>query len=485
MIKDLENEIYKSRKNLNNILVLFDYIDLSNHSIDEVNDAAAALCRVYCYLSRNGLLKRPKEDDSSANAQVKNWVCDNYINYTEKLTEIFSMANVEALQVSFLTMIMRLCKAESQMDENGTFRNQFYIRFCLELLSSSQLSDICIKDFVTSYLVPYDDVRFFFYKNSKKVISSLIESSKTDDPMANLDIVAFNTIRILSAIPSPLPSSSTSSWADEPSPSSTETSSIKRAFQESWLSALSLPLSVNLYKQVLNVIHKRVIPFLQKPNLLMDFLTDAYNSHHAVSLLALNGLFTLMISHNLDYPLFYPKLYALLDRNLLYLKTRSRFFRLLDLFLSSTHLPATLIASFIKRLARLALTAPPGAIAIVIPFIYNCLQRHPTCMQMLHRSSAESGDSFDFDQPDPLLTGAIESSLWELSTLQNHYYSNIASLASIMSQKFTKPRYELEDFLDHGYATMCDAELRRPLKNEPPIEFEKRTLASGLEKSWI
>lgn len=36
-----------------------------------------------------------------------------------------------------------------------------------------------------------------------------------------------------------------------------------------------------------------------------------------------------------DYPDFYKKLYSLLDRNLLHMKYRSRFFRLLELFLSS------------------------------------------------------------------------------------------------------------------------------------------------------
>ena len=37
-----------------------------------------------------------------------------------------------------------------------------------------------------------------------------------------------------------------------------------------------------------------------------------------------------------DYPLFYTRLYAFLDQDLLHLKYRSRFFRLTELFLSST-----------------------------------------------------------------------------------------------------------------------------------------------------
>jgi hypothetical protein len=37
-----------------------------------------------------------------------------------------------------------------------------------------------------------------------------------------------------------------------------------------------------------------------------------------------------------DYPSFYTRLYAFLDPDLLHLKYRSRFFRLTELFLSST-----------------------------------------------------------------------------------------------------------------------------------------------------
>ena len=43
----------------------------------------------------------------------------------------------------------------------------------------------------------------------------------------------------------------------------------------------------------------------------------------------------LMMFIHSDYPDFYKKLYALFDRNLMHVKYRSRFFRLVDLFLAS------------------------------------------------------------------------------------------------------------------------------------------------------
>lgn len=57
-----------------------------------------------------------------------------------------------------------------------------------------------------------------------------------------------------------------------------------------------------------------------------------------------------------------------------------------------SHLPAYLVAAFAKRLARLALTAPPTALLILLPFIYNLIRRHPSCRVLLHKPSADDGE---------------------------------------------------------------------------------------------
>ena len=197
----------------------------------------------------------------------------------------------------------------------------------------------------------------------------------------------------------------------------------------------------------------------------MDFLTDSFEVGGSVALLALSGLFHLMQEKNLDYPQFYLKLYSLLDSQVLHAKYRSRFFRLLEIFLASTHLPAILVASFIKRLSRLCLGAPPSAIVAVVPWIYNLFKNHPTCTFMIHRdcdqTNAEAGcraadlhDSFRMDEDDPMFSGALESSLWEIETLQSHYHPNVAAIARIVSDQFTKQMYNVEDFLDHTYGSV-------------------------------
>jgi U3 small nucleolar RNA-associated protein 19 len=258
--------------------------------------------------------------------------------------------------------------------------------------------------------------------------------------------------------------------------------------QEGWLSIFRSPLTNDHRKKILNVMTHHVLPwFVTKVETLTDFLTDSFNAGGSTALLALSGIFYLITKKNIDYPDFYTKLYSLLDEDVLHSKHRSRFFRLLDSCMASTHLPAAMVASFIKRFARLSLQAPPGAIVWIVPWTYNMLKSHPTCSFMLHRAyhpvhaiyaqnpdyeASGMDDLFDPIEADPMLTRAIESSLWELETLSTHYHPNVATLAKIIGEQFTKREYQLEDFLDHSYASLIDAELGKALKKVPVVEFE-------------
>jgi U3 small nucleolar RNA-associated protein 19 len=239
----------------------------------------------------------------------------------------------------------------------------------------------------------------------------------------------------------------------------------KKQAQEAWLALMQLGLSKEQRKKVLEAMATSIAPWFTKPELLMDFLTDCYNSGGSISLLALSGVFYLIQERNLDYPEFYTKLYSLLDADILHSKHRSRFFRLLDTFLSSSHLPAVLVASFIKRTARLALNAPPSAIVVIVPWFYNLFKKHPLTTFMMHRVPRTKEekelleregleDPFLPDEKDPLETQAIDSCLWEIVQLQSHYHPNVATIAKIISEQFTKQAYNLEDFLDHSYGSV-------------------------------
>ena len=260
--------------------------------------------------------------------------------------------------------------------------------------------------------------------------------------------------------------------------------SLRQKAEDTWISILqSSVLGVALRKFLLRIASSKILPWISRPEVLMDFLTDSFNVGGNTSILALSGIFFLIATKNLDYPSFYPKLYSMIDAELFHTKHRSRFLRLLNTSLESPRLPASLIASFIKRLARKSLFAPPAAIVAIVPLLYNLLKMHPTCTFMIHRlsnshlsstgqkittgietstiSNQQGLDPYNISEPDPQSpnTHSLDSSLWEIESLQCHYQPNVASIAKIISQQFTKQRYNLEDFLDHSYSGMLDSEL--------------------------
>lgn len=169
-----------------------------------------------------------------------------------------------------------------------------------------------------------------------------------------------------------------------------------------------------------------------------------------------------------DYPDFYVKLYSLLDAQIFHVKYRFKFFKLLNVFLASSHLPVYMLAAFLKRLSRLALYVPPSSLLWFIPFTYNLLKRVPATRTLIHRTKKQAvcqpdqsspmgmsasmesqreamGDAvFSLEALDPASSHALDSSLWELAQLRLHAYSKIASFAKVFSEKLTKPEYDLQ-----------------------------------------
>ena len=257
----------------------------------------------------------------------------------------------------------------------------------------------------------------------------------------------------------------------------------QRQAQKAFSKIFACRLALDNRKALLKNLSTVIVPWLQVPTQVLDFLTDSFDAGGSTSLLALSGLYKMMTTYNMDYPSFYTKLYSLLDENLLHSSHRSRFFRLLNEFLGSSHLPAAMVASFIKRLSRLALHGPSAAVVAIVPWVYNMMQTHLTCTFMIHREPRNdkerdligkegASDPFDMSEPDPMNTKAIDSCLWELETLQSHFHPNVASLTNVISQEFRKQSYNLEDFLDHSYSSLVAGDLGKEMKKPPVVEFE-------------
>ncbi|KAK9472697.1 CBF/Mak21 family-domain-containing protein [Dipodascopsis tothii] len=475
-IAELEAQIVESTEHYNNIVHLLAFLEHDKSQIKILT--AAALCRTFSRLMAARLLRK---DKALAGAQetVVAWLRERYRGLKTALVALVGDSD-EAVASAAVTVLVRLVREESTHSVDAGeyfFAKPLWTRTVAAVLATEPSA--LVEEVVTRHVSPHDDLRYHFFQAAAETVASTAGTPEAAAVVANV----LAAIGVVEGAPEATTDLAEPTFlVDLPEGRTKQplrkVSAHKAAFEDMVVAVLSAPLEPAQFKLVLQIMHKKIVPRMARPPLLMDFLTDCYDVGGSVSLLALNALFFLIQKHNLDYPNFYPKLYALLDRNVLHVRYVSRFVRLLDLFLSSTHLPSALVAAFIKRLARLALSAPPAAIVIVVPFIYNQLKRHPACNVLIHQTDPDvvaavrEADPYDPSETDPARAHALDGSLWEIAVLQSHYHPNVATLARIMSEPFIKPAYNMEDFLDHSYATMLDQEFAKNIRNPPAVEHE-------------
>jgi U3 small nucleolar RNA-associated protein 19 len=481
----LETEILESKRRYNNITTLLHIARRQNTGEDEALLASVALCRVFIRLLAAGSLLR-KNNSSEKDIILVHWLRDRLAEYNDVLLS-FLDTNDHALTA--LTLSMRLLKAHGQYPYREGEEHSFPKVVLRDIVAAlcRPGADQVRREFVENYVDEYDDIRLYTFKAIQdKLVKQGTQSSSS--PESGHDGSFEAVFELLSSIEG-VPQSReelADFYIDPPKRQKGHelfsVSKHKKAAQDAWLALMGQEMNRGQRKRLLDIMSGVIAPWFTKPELLMDFLTDCYNSGGSMSLLALSGVFYLIQERNLDYPAFYTKLYSLLDPDILHSKHRSRFFRLLDIFLASSHLPAAIVASFIKRLARLSLNAPPSAIVTIVPWMYNLFKKHPTTTFMMHRVPRTEGDTensaaegmddpFDPDTQDPLETHAIDSCIWEVVQLQTHYHPNVATIAKIVSEQFTKQFYNMEDFLDHSYASLLEAEMGKSIRKPPIVEF--------------
>ncbi|KAK4181210.1 putative nucleolar complex protein 4 [Triangularia setosa] len=476
-LKQFEAEIFESRKHYNKIAALLELAQKNNEDNSTAIAASETLCRVFVRLLAMGNLVKRREA-SEKDGIVTEWLRERLADFREVLLRMFDN---EKLALPALLLAMSLLKVEAQhLDDRdeAVFPRYFFTKIIYSVVQSpvDQLREVCAEKFIDEY----DDIRFYTFE----AIAEFLKD-RANDLDETVRTIIFDLLLNIDQIPSSNDDLNTF-YIEPPSTKKKHPlrslSQHKKQAQDAWLALMQLGLSKDQRKKILGVMSTSIAPWFTKPELLMDFLTDCYNAGGSISLLALSGVFYLIQERNLDYPEFYTKLYSLIDADMLHSKHRSRFFRLLDTFLGSSHLPAVMVASFIKKLARLSLNAPPSAIVAIVPWFYNLFKKHPLTTFMMHRvprtpeekqQMEEEGveDPFLAWERDPMETRAIESSLWEVVQLQGHWHPNVATIAKIISEQFTKQGYNIEDFLDHSYGSLFEAEMGKEVKKAPVVEF--------------
>lgn len=277
----------------------------------------------------------------------------------------------------------------------------------------------------------------------------------------------------------------------------------KHYFSSLWTSIFSLKLHPVLLTHLLTGISRCIMPQLTNPLVLADYLTESFNRGGLTAVLALEGLFVLMVDHGLEYPSFYEKLYQLIDAGAFSTRYRNQLFKLVDASLTSIRVPSYIAASFIKRTARVALFSPSPVLYFALPFLRHLLQRHPNCLSLIHRTrkqlqelepsngqekgkrEADSArnerlkqlftgvDPFNAETLDLSQTNALDSSLWELCVLEQHFLPAV----HLMVTAFASPVEDSTPLkFDKTYARLFAHEVTRKLNGKTSLARQKGSL---------
>ena len=297
----------------------------------------------------------------------------------------------------------------------------------------------------------------------------------------------------------------------------------RRAFSDAWIAFLRLPnFPEDVYRKILARLHLDVIPHHVNPVLLCDFCVSSVNVGGLIGMLALHALFVLVTRHNLEYPKFYDRLYNLINEDSFYANGRRTFFELADVFLKSPALPGYCAAAFCKKFGRLSLSAPPAGAMLCVSFIHNLIRRHPkSCLPLIHRdrdvlgggsggvdidnadedNTATEGDEnvkqksssnkhrrsfdedpYDFSTEDPAKSRALESSLWEMTALENHYFPQVTKLVQMLRMDLSdRVKTKEIDISGGGEAqhSLCSANYYSLLKEELDVRLKSVALKHG------
>lgn len=473
-IKNKTRQCFESRKHANCLLDIIAYSETKNKVI--LLACIRSFHKLFAlYLSSGELfLDIPndlKEADLKKEEKYKLWLKERYQDTIAKLIQLVHHENLNVKELSLCTL-MRFVLEEAQLPaaihclSRTHFPEALFRRVVHTLTSASCDSTALIGQFKEYF--SHDDVRYHLMRILHKQIMSKAHDTVSDTYLNNVEA-------LLEQIDFPSDEMEELNNFLTKYPENENTEKIKsideqrKIYTNLWIDFLQFKLPNSVYKKVLTILHDKVMPNLTNPLYLSDFLTASYDIGGPISLLALNSLFLLVHKHNLGYPDFYEKLYALFEPGVLHVKYRARFFYLADLFLSSTHLPAAMVAAFAKKLARISLTAPASALTITIPFIYNLINRHPNCKILIHRETPEDlqEDAYNIEEADPVKSKAIESSLWELKTLQCHFHPDVAKKAQRIDQPLLRNDITLGILLETSYNDLYVKETKKKVKHAP------------------
>lgn len=272
-----------------------------------------------------------------------------------------------------------------------------------------------------------------------------------------------------------------------------------KVFSQLWISFLAMKFNSKQHKIILKHISEYVIEYLPNPLLLADYLSRSYEVGGIVSIFALESLFILIVKYNLDYPEFFTSLYKMCNIETFHSKYRSKFMKLLSQCLTSSNIPLYIVASFIKKLARLSICdIPAPAIYYCIYQIILLLRKHPSCQVLIHRLKDDkdkmNSDLFNLNDIDLQNSQAMESSLWEFELLRKHHLNSISQIIETLmespnmtSNDINTTYFDINEFMATNYYDLMTKEFElKNFNNRSALSHRLPTsIVNGIDNNGI
>ncbi|CAJ0578379.1 unnamed protein product, partial [Mesorhabditis spiculigera] len=210
---------------------------------------------------------------------------------------------------------------------------------------------------------------------------------------------------------------------------------LKRAYQNAWLNITKAELSVKALNNIVPCLVSEVFPKVPEPFAFADFLFKVFNFQDETMALALEGILELMIKHNFEYPKLYEYVYSHTSTSIWYTPHKLKYLNCLDTMLRSTHIPDYVAAGFAKKIARSCLMAPLDMQEPLIALVANLQIRYPNLSCLTDRSKPALSTDPYLEDVSLFECKALESSLWEIKTLQKHWCERVAKRATFIERK--------------------------------------------------
>ncbi|KAK4319596.1 hypothetical protein Pmani_009486 [Petrolisthes manimaculis] len=467
---------------------------LESNESGSITSAITGLHQIFTMVLMHQDIQLPRdnlpESVQSASEKFSTWLYARYTETHNRMLQLLGHKD-QGVQELALCCIVKLLQSEGQHPIKTTPGTYPFPIERLEALVSALVMDSVDNQHLITLLFEYLECQDFMYY-SLMAVNRIVKAHKGKDIT---EVYMNNLFLFLEQFSLPEGGSSTrliqklllypdsdEKVEDEESTCEKKTNAFTLPYEQAsqclediWEVVMKYPLTPDLHRRSLILLPDKVMPHLKQPVQLTGFFMESYNCGGGLSLLALQGVFVLINKHNLDYPDFYTKVYAMLEPTIFQARYRARFFMLLDRFLASSYLPEYIVASFTKRLSRLCLVAPTPCLILLIKFITNLLIRFPGLRKMIHNPHATSveRDPFDANESDMSKTHASESSLWELASLQQHTLPYVAKSASFINRNLPIMEYNIGEYVESTYEEIFERNCKLTVKENVPTTFHK------------